>query len=182
MKTIWKLFVGDIRRITSNVVSIIIVIGLVVIPGIFTWFNVAASWDPFANTGNLKFAVANEDDGYRSDLIPVKINIGDQVVNTLRSNDQLDWTFTTKKEAINGTKSGKYYAAVVIPKNFSTRMMTFFASDGNHAEIAYYNNEKTRPFKNTLPISTRRKPWLRRSQAKAPIRSARRSTRRSPKH
>ena len=54
MKTIWKLFVGDIRRITSNVVSIIIVIGLVVIPGIFTWFNVAASWDPFANTGNLK--------------------------------------------------------------------------------------------------------------------------------
>lgn len=35
MKTIWKLFVGDIRRITSNVVSIIIVIGLVVIPGIF---------------------------------------------------------------------------------------------------------------------------------------------------
>lgn len=32
MKTIWKLFVGDIRRITSNVVSIIIVIGLVVIP------------------------------------------------------------------------------------------------------------------------------------------------------
>ena len=142
MKTIWKLFVGDIRRITSNVVSIIIVIGLVVIPGIFTWFNVAASWDPFANTGNLKFAVANEDDGYRSDLIPVKINIGDQVVNTLRSNDQLDWTFTTKKEAINGTKSGEYYAAVVIPKNFSTRMMTFFASDGDHAEIAYYNNEK----------------------------------------
>ena len=52
MKTIWKLFVGDIRRITSNVVSIIIVIGLVVIPGIFTWFNVAASWDPFANTAH----------------------------------------------------------------------------------------------------------------------------------
>ena len=78
MKNIWKLFVGDIRRITSNVVSIIIVIGLVVIPGIFTWFNVAASWDPFANTGNLKFAVANTDKGYKSDLIPVKINIGDQ--------------------------------------------------------------------------------------------------------
>ena len=46
MKTIWKLFVGDIRRITSNVVSIIIVIGLVVIPGVFTWFNVAAELGP----------------------------------------------------------------------------------------------------------------------------------------
>ena len=142
MKTIWKLFVGDIRRITSNVVSVIIVIGLVVIPGVFTWFNVAASWDPFANTGNLKFAVANDDTGYKSDLIPVKINIGDQVVNTLRANSQLDWTFTSTKEAVEGTKSGKYYAAVVIPKNFSTHMMTFFSSDGKHAKLTYYNNEK----------------------------------------
>ena len=72
----------------------------------------------------------------------MKISIGDQVVNTLRANDQMDWTFTTKKEAIDGTKSGKYYAAVVIPKDFSTRMMTFFTADGDHATLTYYNNEK----------------------------------------
>ena len=143
MKNIWKLFVGDVRRLTSNIVSIIIVTGLVVIPGLFSWFNISASWNPFANTGNLKFAVANDDEGYKSDLIPVKISIGDQVVNTLRANDQMDWTFTTKKEAIDGTKSGKYYAAVVIPKDFSTRMMTFFTADGDHATLTYYNNEKT---------------------------------------
>lgn len=47
MNTMWKLFTGDIKRLTSNVVSIIIVIGLVMIPGLFTWFNVAACWDPF---------------------------------------------------------------------------------------------------------------------------------------
>lgn len=142
MKNIWKLFVGDVRRLTSNIVSIIIVTGLVVIPGLFSWFNISASWNPFANTDNLKFAVANDDEGYKSDLIPVKISIGDQVVNTLRANDQMDWTFTTKKEAIDGTKSGKYYAAVVIPKDFSTRMMTFFTADGGHATLTYYNNEK----------------------------------------
>lgn len=97
MKAIWKLFVGDVKRLTSNVVSVIIVIGLTVLPALFTWFNVAASWDPFSNTGNLKFAVANVDAGYKSDLIPVKINVGDQVVNTLRANSQLDWTFTSKR-------------------------------------------------------------------------------------
>lgn len=41
MNTMWKLFTGDIKRLTSNVVSIIIVIGLVMIPGLFltgsTW-------------------------------------------------------------------------------------------------------------------------------------------------
>ncbi|NMM98522.1 YhgE/Pip domain-containing protein [Bifidobacterium olomucense] len=142
MRTIWKLFVGDVRRLTSNVVSIIIVIGLVMIPGLFTWFNVAACWDPFSNMKNLKFAVANVDEGYKSDLIPIKMTVGDQVVNALRANSQLDWTITTKTDAIEGAKSGKYYAAIVIPKSFSQDMMTFFSSDAEHAKLTYYRNEK----------------------------------------
>ncbi|BDR55375.1 phage infection protein [Bombiscardovia apis] len=143
MKAIWKLFTGDIRRLTSNVVSMIIAIGLIVIPGLFTWFNVAASWDPFSNTANLKFAVANVDKGYKSDLIPVKITVGDTVVNELRANSQLDWTFTSQEDAIDGTKSGKYYASVIIPEDFSKDMMTFFAADVQHAKLTYYTNEKT---------------------------------------
>ncbi|PJM77705.1 YhgE/Pip domain-containing protein [Bifidobacterium felsineum] len=142
MSKIWKLFIGDVKRLTSNVVSIIIVIGLVMIPGLFTWFNVAACWDPFSNMSNLKFAVANVDEGYRSDLIPVKVTVGDQVVNALRANSQLDWTITSKDDAIDGAKSGKYYAAIVIPKSFSKDMMTFFSDDVQHAKLTYYRNEK----------------------------------------
>ena len=142
MNTMWKLFTGDIKRLTSNVVSIIIVIGLVMIPGLFTWFNVAACWDPFSNMKNLKFAVANVDEGYRSNLIPVKVTVGDQVVNALRANSQLDWTITSKADAVEGARSGKYYAAIVIPKSFSKDMMTFFSDDVQHAELTYYRNEK----------------------------------------
>lgn len=143
MNAIITLFIGDLKRITSNVVSIIIVIGLVTIPGLFSWFNIAASWDPFSNTGNLKFAVASVDEGYQSDLIPVKITVGDSVVNALRANSQLDWTFTSKADAIDGTKSGEYYAAVIIPKDFSEKMMTFFTADTvSHAKLTYYTNEK----------------------------------------
>lgn len=142
MKAMWKLFTDDVRRITGNVVSIIIVIGLVAIPSLFAWFNIAASWDPFGSMGNLKVAVANVDEGYQSDLIPVKVTIGAEVVDTLRANDQLDWTFTTKQDAIEGTRSGSYYAAIVIPKNFSARMMTFFTDDAHQATITYYRNEK----------------------------------------
>ena len=143
MSMIGKIFVSDVKHITSNIVSIIIVIGLTVIPGLFTWFNVAACWDPFANTRNLQFAIANEDDGYKGDLLPVRVDIGSQVINTLRANSQLDWTFTkTAQDAIEGTKSGKYYAAVVIPKGFSKTMMTFFTNDAQHATLDYYNNEK----------------------------------------
>lgn len=143
MKMVGTIFVDDVRRLTSNIASIIIVIGLTVIPGLFTWFNVAACWDPFANTKNLQFAIANEDEGYKGDMLPLRINIGDEVVNTLRANTQLDWDFTkTKQEAIDGTKSGKYYAAVIIPKDFSKTMLTFFSSDADHAMLDYYDNEK----------------------------------------
>ncbi|WEV69320.1 YhgE/Pip domain-containing protein [Bifidobacterium sp. ESL0775] len=142
MRTIWRLFTGDVRRITSNIISIIILMGLVVIPALFTWFNVTASWDPFGNTKNLKFAVASVDEGYSSDLMPVKMKLGDQVIGQLRANSQLDWTFTTKDKAIEGTKSGTYYAAVIIPKDFSRNMMTFFSSNAKHATLEYYTNEK----------------------------------------
>ena len=142
MSKIINLFLGDVRRMCSNIVSIIVVIGLTAIPAIFTWFNVAASWDPFSSTGNLKFAVASEDEGYSSDLMPVKVTVGDTVLSTLRANSQLAWTFTTADQAIEGTKSGEYYAAVVIPKDFSRNMMTFFTDDAKHATIAYYFNDK----------------------------------------
>lgn len=142
MKTIWRLFVDDMRRLSGNVVSTIIVIGLVAIPSLFAWFNIAASWDPFGNMKDLKFAVANTDKGYKSDLIPMKVTIGAEVVNTLRANTEMDWTFTTKQEAIEGTKSGKYYAAIIIPKDFSATMMTFFSDDAHRASIEYYINEK----------------------------------------
>ncbi|PJM75957.1 phage infection protein [Bifidobacterium simiarum] len=139
---IWRLFLGDMRRINGNVVSIIIVIGLIAIPSLFTWFNVAASWNPLNNTKNLTFAVASVDEGYKSDLVPLKVNVGDQVVSALRANGQLAWTFTSRDDAIDGTKSGKYYAAVVIPKSFSKDMMTFFDDDVTHAKLTYYTNEK----------------------------------------
>ena len=142
MKNIWTLFRHDVRKSVSNIVGIILVLGLTLIPALFSWFNIVASWDPFGNTKNVTFAIANTDDGYKSDLVPLKINMGEQVVSTLRANDQLDWVFTSKDDAIDGTKSGKYYAAVVIPKSFSKDMMTFFSSTAQHTKLAYYTNEK----------------------------------------
>lgn len=142
MRNIWTLFCGDLKRLTSNVVTVIIVLGLVFLPSLFSWYNLIACWNVFDNTGNLKVAVANADEGYSSDLMPIEVNIGEKVVSELRANDQLKWTFTSVDDAIDGAKSGRYYAAVVIPESFSRDMMTFFSDDVEHAEIIYYSNEK----------------------------------------
>lgn len=142
MSNIVKLFLNDVKRLTSNVVTGIIVLGLVLLPSIFSWYNIIACWDVFGNTGNLKVAVANTDEGYKSDLVPIKVDIGEQVVSALRANNQLNWTFTSEEDAVDGAQSGRYYAAVVIPPSFSKDMMTFYSDEVEHAQIIYYTNEK----------------------------------------
>lgn len=142
MRNIIAIFKRDLSRIRGSVVALIVAVGLVIVPTLYAWFNIAGSWDPYGNTGNLKVAVANSDNGYMSDLIPVRVNIGDTVVSALRENDQLDWRFVSESDAVEGVRSGEYYAAVVIPENFSSRMMTVFSSDAKHAEIVYYENQK----------------------------------------
>ena len=142
MSKVWHLFRGDMRRLFSNAMNIIITVGLVVMPSIFAWYNIIACWNVFDNTGNLTVAVANVDDGYESDLVPLRVNIGEQVVSALRANDEIDWTFTTEEDAVDGAKSGRYYAAVVIPHDFSRVMLTFYSEDVHHAKIVYYANEK----------------------------------------
>ena len=142
MKNIWEIFRRDIKRIKNNVIAMIVIMGITVVPCLYAWFNIAASWDPYKNTGNLKVAVASVDKGYEGSLIPLELNMGDQVLTSLRSNSQLDWVFTSKKKAVSGVKSGKYYAAIVIPENFSTDMMSLFSENISKPSITYYSNAK----------------------------------------
>ena len=142
MKNIWKIFQRDMIRIRKNVIALVVIVGISVVPCLYAWFNIAASWDPYSNTGNLKVAVASVDEGYEGSLIPLEINIGDQVLSALRENTQMEWVFTTKDKATAGVKSGKYYAAIVIPEDFSNKMMSVFSENVEKPEITYYSNAK----------------------------------------
>ena len=142
MRNIWRIFTRDLRNLRHNVIGLIVVVGLIVVPPLYAWFNIAGGWDPYGNTGGMKVAVANADEGYKSDLIPIEVNLGDTVISQLRANDQLDWQFVDEDEAIEGVKSGAYYAAVVIPKDFSADMMTLFSTEVKHSKIIYYENQK----------------------------------------
>ncbi|KAA8825068.1 YhgE/Pip domain-containing protein [Bifidobacterium reuteri] len=145
MKLIWRLFTRDLRQATRNVIAVVVTMGLVIVPALYAWYNIAASWDPYGNTKALKVAVANTDSGYKSDLIPVPINVGETVISALRANHDLDWQFVDRDKAVDGVYSGEYYAALVIPKSFSADMMTLFSPKIKHAQLEYYLNEKINP-------------------------------------
>ena len=75
--------------------------------------------ESLCNTDSIKVAVANMDEGTDNALLG-KVNLGDQIEGTLKSNDQLGWTFVTEAEAMDQVESGKAYAAIIIPKDFPT--------------------------------------------------------------
>ncbi|MDO5722127.1 MAG: YhgE/Pip domain-containing protein [Actinomycetaceae bacterium] len=140
-----KVFLHDLRKVTHSVIPGIVILGLVLIPPLFTWFNVIATWDPFTNTRNLKVAIANTDAGYKSDLVPLRVNIGSLVLDRLRTNSDLEWVITDEETAVVGATDGTYYAAIVIPPEFSETMMTFYAPGSERTSIDYYTNEKKNP-------------------------------------
>lgn len=142
MKNIWQIFKRDVLRIRQNVIAMIVIMGVTVVPCLYAWFNIAGSWDPYSNTGNLKVAVASVDDGYEGSIIPIRLNLGDQVLSSLRENTQMDWVFTSEENAVSGVQSGEYHAAIVIPKDFSSKMMSIFSEDIQKPKIIYYSNAK----------------------------------------
>ena len=84
MKKIGQVFLYDISHIKKNVIAMIVVLGLCVVPSLYAWFNIAASWDPYSNTNGLKVAVANTDEGYEGEILPLQINIGDAGLDVYR--------------------------------------------------------------------------------------------------
>lgn len=142
MKNILAIFKADVRGLVKNVLALIIIIGLCILPSLYAWFNIYSNWDPYANTGNIKIAAYSEDDGYTGEDGTVQ-NMGGKILDNLKENTAIGWTMVNSgEEAIEGVKSGDYYAAVVIEKDFSYKMFNMFAEGFANPGITYYENEK----------------------------------------
>lgn len=139
---ILRLFAMDLRSLGKNAIALIVTMGLVLIPPMYAWFTTAGFWDPYGNTGNIKVAVANNDEGYQSPLLPMKINAGETVVSQLRANDQFHWEFMSEEEALDQLRAGECYAAIVIPDSFSADLMTVLSRQTKTADILYYTNQR----------------------------------------
>ncbi len=143
MKNIWNIFRSDWRRITSSVVAVVVLLGLCLVPCLYAWFNILSNWDPYgpASTSRIKVAVASEDDG--CEVVGLHVNIGELVLQGLESNDQMGWVFVDDAEtALGGVESGEYYAALVVPHEFTGDFVSILSGELRHPQIQYYENEK----------------------------------------
>ncbi|TKH01329.1 YhgE/Pip domain-containing protein [Peribacillus simplex] len=140
MRNIQEIFMDDLKSIYKNFFVCIVVVFLMFIPSIYAWFNIVASWDPYANTEGILVGVANNDKG--AELNGEAVNLGKEVMEGLKENKDLGWRFTSEKEAIEKVEKGDYYASIIIPENFSEHIATIMTDAPKKAEIDYYVNEK----------------------------------------
>ena len=140
MKKTFRILKHDMKSASKNMIIFIVIIGITILPALYAWFNIAANWDPYGNTKDLPFAVVSEDAGYQYKTI--HINAGDSIIDGLQKNKKMGWKFTNAKDAKDGVKEGKYYAAVIIPKDFSENLLSIVSGNFKQAKLEYYVNEK----------------------------------------
>lgn len=141
MKAIKELYFIDWRRIFSVPTAIFLVVAMLILPSLYAWFNIKALWDPYGNTGDLPIAVYSADVGVN--LKGKKIDIGQMVSEHLHQNHQLAWTFVKSKDVLeDDVRSGKYYAGIYLPKNFSKNLVSFISGTIEKPEIEYFYNAK----------------------------------------
>ncbi|MBR0372201.1 MAG: YhgE/Pip domain-containing protein [Methanobrevibacter sp.] len=133
----------DFKSAFSNPIVTIVIIGLIIIPSLYALLNIQACWDPYGNTGNVAFAIANSDKGASFD--GVDINVGDELINDLKNNDKFKWTFVSEDELRDGVYKGDYYAGIIIPENLSKNIVSISSDDPQQAKLEYIVNMKENP-------------------------------------
>lgn len=141
VKKVFQIFKRDVKRLLKNPVALVITIGVCIIPSLYAWYNIVANWDPYGNTQGVRVAIANNDEGVVNDLVG-ELDAGAQTVEKLKENDKLGWVFTSSEEAKEGVESGEYYAAIVIPKDFSADLISMLTGEFDQPQLLYYVNEK----------------------------------------
>ncbi|WP_289093091.1 YhgE/Pip domain-containing protein [uncultured Bifidobacterium sp.] len=144
MRNVLSVFVRDVRRLLRVPAAWVIVLGLAVLPAFYAWVNIIGFWNPYGNTANVRVSVVNRDRGTESAPI-AGVDLGDRIVDSLGDNHDIGWAFVDEDTAMRDVRSGRSYAAIVIPEDFSDRLAGLIAGDDKRPALEYYVNEKASP-------------------------------------
>lgn len=125
----------------KNKILLLVFLTIIAIPTIYTTLFLGSMWDPYGKVDHLPVAIVNEDK-------PVTYNnetleIGNEMVDSLKDNDSLDFHFVSSKEAKDGLKNGTYYMVITIPEDFSANASTVLDEHPQKMELDYETNPGT---------------------------------------
>lgn len=134
-----SLFVSEWKKIFQDKKVLIAIIAILFVPlmyaGMFLW----SFWDPYDHLEDLPVAIVNEDTGatYEGE----HLEIGNELVDKLKENDEFQFHFVSKEEGYRDLKKQKYYLLVEIPEDFSHNATTVMADKPEKLQLKYVPNE-----------------------------------------
>jgi len=134
-----KMVKEEWKNLFANKILMISVIAITFIPIIYASVFDKSLWDPFGSTKDLPIAVVNEDKPV--ELLGQKIDVGSQVVDSMKKNHDIKWKFVSQEEADKGIKNMSYYSVITIPKDFSKSAASILDNKPKKMEITYTTNE-----------------------------------------
>lgn len=142
INNIYKIAKKDIIKIFTNYALLIVVIALAIVPSLYAFINIKASWDPYSKeaTSRLKVAIVNQDKG--DSINNNKIDLGSKIVDQLKKNNTLDWQFMNIDEADDALNNEKIYASIILPEDFTKKIISFVSSNIDKPKLTYKVNEK----------------------------------------
>ena len=151
MKNVFRILFSDIRGLFSSFFAVMILLAMLILPALYAWVNIYANWDPYANTGNVKIALANADLGYTTPEGEY-VNMGREIVEEIASSTAIAWTVVDDPvDAVHGVEDGSYYAALIMQRNLSRNMYEITeALKDEEPSIIFYQNAKTNAIANKI--------------------------------
>lgn len=144
MRTIFQIFINDLKNLAKSKMAMIVVVGIIIIPGIYAWLNIDSNWNPYDNTGNIPIAVVNKDKG--ATIANEDFNLGDSISDALKENKDMKWTFLDETTAMDEVEKSNIYGAIIIPEDFSQNLTSILNSTSpTKPTFDFYINDKKNP-------------------------------------
>ncbi|WP_288552449.1 YhgE/Pip domain-containing protein [uncultured Ligilactobacillus sp.] len=130
---------AEFENIAKHKILTATICAMMIIPFLYSVFFLKSVWDPYGNTGHLPVAVVNKDQSVK--FQSKNFAVGDQLVDQLKENEDLDWHFVSAKKAQYGLSHKKYYMVITIPENFSKNATTVLNKKPKKMELTYKTND-----------------------------------------
>ena len=114
----------ELKRLTSGVLPVLVLLAMSCIPLLYGSLYLYGNWDAYGNVNGIVGALVVEDEGAK-DASGNDLNTGADVKKSLLDAGTFDWkSVETRDKAVQGVSDGTYDFALVIPKDFSARLMS----------------------------------------------------------
>lgn len=130
----------DIKSIFKNRFIRVSIIAIIIVPLLYSLLYLYAFWDPYAKLEDVHIAVVNKDEG--ATLDGSKVNYGKDIEEELKGNHEIGWEITSEENANDGLEGKGYYAKVVIPEDFSSKIIAAKEGAPKVAKIDFISNDK----------------------------------------